>query len=78
MEHKCNLPLSVGCIYAGVDRNRLAGKGNRVYVPAASDKGVVVLQTWLRRYAGNTRPVPTTAPPQVSRRELLDRWAMSC
>ena len=57
-----------------MDRNRLAGKGDQVYVPAASDKGVVNLQTWLRRFAGGSLPVPLTPPPPtMTRRQLLDR-----
>lgn len=60
-------------LQAGVDRNRRLGKGNDVFVPAGSDRGVVTLQRWLHKYAGDTLPVPEVQPPALSRRELLDR-----
>ena len=61
-------------VQAGIDRNRSAGKGNQVFVPADTDKGVVLLHKWLRRYARGSPPFPPQEPPGgVSRRQLLDR-----
>ena len=64
-------------IQAGVDRNRAAGKGNRVFVPAASDKGVVALHQWMRRFAKGVAPVPAVGPADdLPREKLLDRCAL--
>lgn len=59
---------------AGVDRNRRRGKRLSIFTPASSDRGVTTLYQWLRRYAGNTLPVPEQEPPAMCRRELLDRY----
>lgn len=60
---------------AGVDRNRRLGQKDNLFVPADSDRGVMALQQWLRKYAGNTLPVPLGEELTLSRRELLDRYS---
>ncbi len=37
---------------AGIDLNRAAGKGNRIFIPAQADRQVAAFHRWLNRYGG--------------------------
>lgn len=68
----------------GVDRNRAllaaSSSGQKVYMPAETDRTVTAFWTWLQRYGGGGPPVSTLQRPidptySVSRRVLLDRYS---
>ena len=66
-------------IQHSVDHNRAKGKGNQVYLPSDSDRGVAALWTWLDRFAGGGPSVSTLSSPidptvNVPRRVMLDRY----